>query len=86
MTYRAINLMDVLAPPENDWLKQLFRRKANLPAGVQIVRFSDIDDDPAEDIESKCSKRKAESGAPSTSDQSSRSIASTMSSGLCAEA
>jgi len=84
MTYRAINLMDVLAPPENDWLKQLFRRKADLPAGVQIVRFSNADDDPAEDIECKGSKQK--SGAPSTSNQSSRSMASAMSSGLCAEA
>ena len=48
MTQRAVNLMDVLAPPENDWLKQLFRRKANLPEGVSIVRFSEAEDDPAE--------------------------------------
>ncbi|TRZ92940.1 MAG: hypothetical protein D4R84_11420 [Rhodocyclaceae bacterium] len=48
MNQRAANLMDVLAPPENNWLKQLFRRKANLPAGVSIVRFSDAEDDPAE--------------------------------------
>ncbi|MCX7149197.1 MAG: hypothetical protein NTY05_07260 [Rhodocyclales bacterium] len=51
MTQRAANLMDVLAPPENYWLKQLFRHKANLPAGVSIVRFSEAEDDPAEDGE-----------------------------------
>lgn len=51
MTQRAANLMDVLAPPENDWLKQLFRRKANLPTGVSIVRFSEAEDDPTEEGE-----------------------------------
>lgn len=52
MTQRAVSLMDVLAPPENYWLKELFRRKTNLPAGVSIVRFSDAEDDLAEDNES----------------------------------
>lgn len=51
MTQRTANLMDVLAPPENYWLKQLFRRKADLPAGVSIVRFGEVEDDPAEDGE-----------------------------------
>jgi len=51
MTQRAANLMDVLEPPENHWLKQLFRRKADLPAGVSIVRFSEAEDNPAEDGE-----------------------------------
>lgn len=51
MTRRAMTLMDVLAPPGNDWLRELSRRKADLPVGVRIVRFSDIDDDPIDDDE-----------------------------------
>jgi len=51
MTQPAASLMDVLAPPENHWLKELFRRKAELPAGVSVVRFSGAEDDPAEDGE-----------------------------------
>jgi hypothetical protein len=43
--------MDVLAPPENYWLKELVRHKNNLPAGVNIVRFSDADEELAEDSE-----------------------------------
>ena len=38
MTQRAMSLMDVLAPPGNDWLRELSRRKSDLPAGVHIVR------------------------------------------------
>jgi hypothetical protein len=57
MTQRAANLMDVLAPPENNWLKQLFRCKANLPAGVSIVRFSEAEDDPVEDGENSHVRR-----------------------------
>ncbi len=49
MTQRTLSLMDVLAPPGNRWLAELSRRKADLPAGVRIVRFSDADDDPLED-------------------------------------
>lgn len=45
MTRRAMSLLDVLAPPGNDWLKELARRKADLPAGVKIVRFGEGDDD-----------------------------------------
>jgi hypothetical protein len=37
--------MDVLAPPGNRWLMELSRRKADLPPGVQIVRFNDADDE-----------------------------------------
>lgn len=51
MTHRAMSLMDVLAPPGNDWLRELSRRKADLPAGVRIVRFSETDDDPVDDPE-----------------------------------
>ena len=51
MTRRAMSLMDVLAPPGNDWLRELSRRKTDLPAGVQIVRFSDTDEDQGEDAE-----------------------------------
>lgn len=51
MNQRAMSLMDVLAPPGNDWLRELSRRKAELPAGVHIVRFGDADDELAEDTE-----------------------------------
>jgi len=44
MTQHTISLIDVLAPPANRWLKELSRRKANLPVGVRVVRFSDGDD------------------------------------------
>ena len=52
MNQRAMSLMDVLAPPGNDWLREISRRKTDLPAGVHIVRFSDADDDLTEDSES----------------------------------
>lgn len=51
MTKRAMSLMDVLAPPGNAWLKELSRRRADLPAGVHIVRFGEGDDELAEDRE-----------------------------------
>jgi hypothetical protein len=43
--------MDVLAPPGNDWLRELSRRRSDLPAGVHIVRFSEADDEQVEDSE-----------------------------------
>lgn len=58
MTRRAMSLMDVLAPPGNDWLRELSRRKADLPAGVHIVRFSDADDEAADDAEKVGGKAK----------------------------
>jgi hypothetical protein len=58
MTRHAMSLMDVLAPPGNDWLKDLSRRKTDLPAGVKIVRFSDGDDEFAEKDESPKAKRR----------------------------
>ncbi len=51
MTHRAMSLMDVLAPPGNDWLRELSRRKTDLPPCVQIVRFSDADDALVDDEE-----------------------------------
>ena len=45
MTRRTMSLLDVLAPPGNDWLKEISRRRTNLPKGVHIVRFSDGDED-----------------------------------------
>ena len=56
MTRHAMSLMDVLVPPGNDWLKELSRRKTDLPAGVHIVRFGDNDDDSAVDDESTAAK------------------------------
>ena len=49
MTQRAMSLMDVLVPPGNAWLRELSRRKTDLPAGVHIVRFSDADDETTEE-------------------------------------
>ena len=51
MSQPAMSLMDVLAPPGNEWLRELSRRKSDLPAGVHIVRFSDADDELIEDSE-----------------------------------
>ena len=51
MTQRAMSLMDVLAPPGNDWLRELSRRQSDLPAGVHIVRFSEADDELTADSE-----------------------------------
>ena len=45
MTRRTLSLLDVLAPPGNDWLKEISRRRTNLPKGVHIVRFGDGDED-----------------------------------------
>ncbi len=45
MNQHTISLIDVITPPENRWLKELSRRKADLPIGVRVVRFSDGDDD-----------------------------------------
>lgn len=44
MNQSAISLIDVLMPPGNRWLMELSRRKADLPPGVRIVRFSENDD------------------------------------------
>jgi hypothetical protein len=44
MSHRNMSLVDILSPPRNNWLKQLARRKSDLPAGVRVVRFSDYDD------------------------------------------
>lgn len=59
MTQRTLSLMDVLAPPGNRWLEELSRRKADLPAGVQIVRFGDADDELGEDVEGEDAVAKA---------------------------
>ena len=61
MNRRAMSLMDVLAPPGNDWLRELSRRRSDLPAGVRIVRFSDVDDDLSTDDEGASCRQRAES-------------------------
>jgi len=45
MNQRALSLTEILHPPANQWLTQLARCKAGLPAGVRVVRFSDKDDE-----------------------------------------
>ncbi len=49
MNQRAMSLMEVLTPPGNTWLRELSRRRADLPTGVHIVRFNG-DDNLAEDM------------------------------------
>ena len=49
MTQPTMSLIDILEPPANQWLKELSKRKANLPAGVRVVRFSDDDSETAEE-------------------------------------
>jgi hypothetical protein len=69
MNQQAISLIDVLMPPGNRWLMELSRRKADLPPGVRIVRFSDNDndDEPGEADElgatSQARRRKVAVGA-----------------------
>lgn len=41
MTRQTTSLIEILEPPENRWLKDLSKRKASLPHGVRVVRFSD---------------------------------------------
>ncbi len=56
MNQRVVSLMDVLAPPGNDWLRELSRRRSDLPACVHIVRFSEADDELADDSETGAAK------------------------------
>ncbi len=64
MTNRAMSLLDVLAPPGNDWLKEISRRRTNLPAGVHIVRFGEGDDDlVAEDDRAAATRRQPQKAA-----------------------
>jgi hypothetical protein len=54
MNQQTVSLMDVLAPPGNHWLKELSHRKTDLPPCVHIVRFSEAEDDPADEAELVC--------------------------------
>ncbi len=63
MNQRVVSLMDVLAPPGNDWLKEISRRRSDLPAGVHVVRFSDADDELVADAETECSKPRSRKAA-----------------------
>jgi hypothetical protein len=62
MSQRSMSLVDILTPPRNNWLRQLARRKSDLPAGVRVVRFSDYDDDDPDVVE-------AAAAAPARQDQ-----------------
>jgi len=48
MIQPTISLIDVLTPPANQWLRDLARRKTNLPPGVRVVRFSEENDEAAD--------------------------------------
>lgn len=56
MNQRVVSLMDVIAPPGNDWLKEISRRRSELPACVHIVRFGENDEELADDGESSGAK------------------------------
>ncbi len=58
MSRRTMSLLDVLAPPGNDWLKEISRRRTNLPAGVHIVRFGDGDEDLVPEDDRAAAKRR----------------------------
>ena len=63
MNQRVVSLMDVLAPPGKDWLKEISRRRSDLPAGVHVVRFSDADDELAMEAEAESSKSRPRKAA-----------------------
>ena len=63
MNQRVVSLMDVLGPPGNDWLKEISRRRSDLPAGVHVVRFSDADDELAGDTETESTKSRSRQAA-----------------------
>jgi len=63
MNQRVVSLMDVLAPPGNDWLKEISRRRSDLPAGVHVVRFSDADDELAADADTESTKSRSRKAA-----------------------
>ncbi|HTY03393.1 MAG TPA: hypothetical protein VMC81_06660 [Rhodocyclaceae bacterium] len=51
MSHHSMSLVDILSPPRNNWLRQLSRKKSNLPAGVRVVRFGNVDDDDLDGTE-----------------------------------
>jgi hypothetical protein len=64
MTQRSMSLVDILTPPRNNWLRQLARKKSNLPAGVRVVRFSNVDDDDLDNPEAVASVPARQDHAP----------------------
>ncbi len=52
MTQHAISLIDVLTPPANRWLREISKRKSDLPVGVRVVRFGGAEDgvDPSDEL------------------------------------
>lgn len=51
MTSQPLNLLDILTPPPNHWLMAISRRRADLPPGVRVVRFSEESDEQALEAE-----------------------------------
>lgn len=61
------SLIDILVPPENHWLRDLSKRKANLPAGVRVIRFGEEEDlgpEAQEDIAAPRLSGSAEAPSP----------------------
>jgi hypothetical protein len=64
MTQRSMSLVDILEPPRNNWLRQLARKKKDLPAGVRVVRFSNVEDDDLDNPEAVASVPSRQDHAP----------------------
>jgi len=76
MTQRSTSLVDILQPPRNNWLRQLARRKSNLPAGVRVVRFSDHEDDDPEVAEAVAAPPARQDQVPANAQAGSPTMAS----------
>lgn len=48
---QTLSILDVLDPPENQWLKSLQKRKLNLPTGVRVIRFDGEEDEHPDERE-----------------------------------
>ena len=59
MNRRTTSLMDVLAPPGNTWLREISRRRTDLPAGVHVVRFGGPEDDSFDEAATPTSKSRS---------------------------
>jgi len=55
--------MDVLAPPGNTWLREISRRRTDLPAGVHVVRFGGPEDDSFDEATTATAKPRSRKNA-----------------------
>lgn len=57
MSAPSPSLFDILVPPANPWLSTLHKRETP-PTGVQVVRFSEDDDEEPKALRTDSSKRR----------------------------